>query len=349
MLGIGIFTQVRAHFTLFQLASTVVNPDELTDYFQTIRKPMDYGTIMSKLEKGGYSPSSHSSEDETELPAMDAMEEIVLYAIMDIRQVHHNCSLYNSKDSMYYRAGEVQARKWNAYYKKHIADKIPACILTRLAKFEISCEQESQTLYRSKSFQGSNPNAVKGRPIAVFDPDTQRIVKQYLTKASAKTAILQLYETGYACEWELTNSNTKTKMEHAEKPDKTIFGYQWISIEKLKSGDFLAREVKVSKPDALSNPNPGNIVILRKDSSVPSGIHQGFGSEESAYEDWLREKAGSFSTLDLLEGREEDGGGESLSDFVKNYVDGDKSINGISWKRVPTEKEESAPGKSEES
>ena len=295
---------------------------------------------MSKLEKGGYFPSYQSSEDDADsakLPAMDAMEEIVLYALMDIRQVHHNCSLYNSKDSMYYRAGEVQARKWNAYYEKHFADKIPACILKRLANFERSCEQESQTLYRSKSFQGSNPNAVRGRPIAVFDPDTQRIVKQYLTKASAKTAILQLYETGYACEWELTNSNTKTKMEHAEKPDKTIFGYQWISIDKLKSGDFLAR-----KPDALSNPNPENIVIVREDSSVPSGAHQGFESEESAFEDWLREKAGSFTTLEQGEGREEDSGGEGLSDFVKNYVDGDKSINGISWNRVPTEKKKNA-------
>lgn len=300
---------------------------------------------MSKLEKGGYSPSSQSSEDDAadsaQLPAMDAMEEIVMYALMDIRQVHHNCSLYNSKDTMYYRAGEVQARKWNAYYEKHFADKIPDCILTRLAKFERSCEEESQTLYRSKSFQGSNPNAVRGRPIAVFDPDTQRIVKQYLTKASAKTAILQLYETGYACEWELTNSNTKTKMEHAEKPDKTIFGYQWISIDKLKSGDFLAREVKV-KPDALSEQNRENIVILREDSSVPSGGHRGFESEESAYEDWLREKDGSFTTSEQGEGS----GGESLSDFVKNYVDGDKSINGISWNRVPTEKKNA--GKSEE-
>ena len=62
---------------------------------------------MSKLEKGGYSPSYQSSEDDADSAKLPAMEEIVLYALMDIRQVHHNCSLYNSKDTMYYHAGEV--------------------------------------------------------------------------------------------------------------------------------------------------------------------------------------------------------------------------------------------------
>ena len=94
---------------------------------------MDYGTIVKNLESGEYSPSP-----DTPNAAMDAMEEILLMVLKDISQVHHNCFLYNYKGSSFYRAGQVQARKWNAYFNE-IKERLPESVVTSLEKFRKSC------------------------------------------------------------------------------------------------------------------------------------------------------------------------------------------------------------------
>jgi len=303
-----------------------VDTQLVPDYLHTISKPMDYGTIISKLEKGGYSPSSDSSSND-DGEKMDAMEDIILYALMDIVQVHHNCFLFNPKGSMFYRAAAVQDSKWNAYFNA-FKDRLPDGVQASLAKFQKSCKKERQKTGQSRTFQTNKPDSRRGRALAVFDPDTKRIVKQYSTKASARTAVLMLQHAGYACEWELTESNTKHRMEGAEDPSKPLFGYQWVPTEKLKSGNFKVKPY--FRNDDLVSPTPNNIVIFKEDTV--SGDHhvRGFESEESAYEDWLSDKSRSFTAR-----VDQDGGrAESLSDFVKNYLDGDESINGIVWNRV---------------
>jgi len=192
----------------------------ITDYLKTVHTPMDYGTIISKLEKGEYAPSSEDKDSE-----MDAMEEIVLYALKDILQVHHNCYLYNPKGGMYHRAGEVQARKWNAYYNKHIVDRVSPSVLASLAKFEQSCEIERQSVFRPRQFNGK-AGLNSARAIAVFDPDKKKIVKIYTSKATARAACLILHHSGYDSGWELTNSNAKRRIDDAKDPEGVLFGYQ---------------------------------------------------------------------------------------------------------------------------
>ena len=76
------------------------------------------------------------------------------------------------------------------------------------------------------------------KTVAVFDPDTKRIVKEYISKVAAQKAAVLLHDAGYACEWALSESNVKSRMESAEDPTKPLFGYQWIHTEKLKTRTF---------------------------------------------------------------------------------------------------------------
>lgn len=213
-----------------------VNTEEVGDYLSFVSKPMDYGTIITHLEKGGYSPSPvDSASGEVRGSQMDAMEAILLNALRDIHQVHHNCSLYNLRGSLYHRAGEIQARKWNAYYEKHIKERLPETVQAALAQFQEVCisEREGQAP-RRRVFAAPNPNNPAAKPVSVFDPDTKRIVKQYSSKSSARTAALMLFQVGYSCERALNQSNVKTLLEHADDPLKLLFGYQWLSTDKIK-------------------------------------------------------------------------------------------------------------------
>jgi hypothetical protein len=303
-----------------------VSTEVVRDYLTIISKPMDYGTIIRKLENGEYYPSE--SKDEGKKQEMDAMEEILLLVLLDVYQVHHNCFLYNPKGSNFYRAGEVQRGKWNAYFNKHLRDQLPRPLQARLADFHKSCEAKRGG-QPARRFQATDPTRYRGEPVAVFDPDTKRIVKQYSSKSSAKTAALMLHGMGYKSELELTPSNVKLYIDRAEDPSRPLFGYQWVPTEKLRAGNFLVKPY--FRNDDLASPTPNNIVILKEDTV--SGVKlRGFESEESAHQDWLEERAASFSAR-----VENDGLEDGLPAFVKGYLDGDKSINGIVWGRVEPE------------
>ena len=75
------------------------------------------------------------------------------------------------------------------------------------------------------------------------------------------------------------------------------------------------------------SPTPCNTMILKED--ITSGVQQvqGFEFKEAAYRDWLSERETSFSV-------DQDGSGESLSNFIALYLDGNKSFNGMVWNRV---------------
>ena len=126
----------------------------ILDYLLAVSKPMDYGTIISKLEHGGYSPSSSDDtrKGNDKLEPIDVMEEIVLYALIDTFQVHHNCFLYNRKGSAFHRAGKVQKKKWQAYFEKHIKDRISEGVLSRLHVFADLCEAERKLTVRARHF-----------------------------------------------------------------------------------------------------------------------------------------------------------------------------------------------------
>jgi hypothetical protein len=231
--------------------SDPVDIDLVKDYLAIVSKPMDYNTIITKLENGGYEPLSSSGgitlgdDHDDEYEPIDAMEEIVLYALMDTHQVHHNCLLYNQKGSVFYRAGSVQRNKYLAYFEQHIQERLSNGIISRLRIFSYACSAERKQLtVCTRHFQSRvAPIASGNKAIAVFDPDTRKIVKQYSSKAAGRTAALLLCQDGYACEWELTTSNVKHCIKMAEDPTRPLFGYQWIPTKKLKSGNFKILDV----------------------------------------------------------------------------------------------------------
>jgi hypothetical protein len=243
-----VLWQILKKLRVYDYGDIFLDPVDIElvkDYLAIVSKPMDYNTIITKLENGGYEPSLFSGDltpgnDDDEHEPIDAMEEIVLYALMDTHQVHHNCLLYNQKGSVFYRAGSVQRNKYLAYFEKHIQERLSNGVLSRLRIFSYACRAERKQLtVRTRHFQSSvSPIASGNKAIAVFDPDTQKIVKQYSSKVAGRTAALLLCQDGYACEWELTTSNVKHCIKMAEDPTRPLFGYQWIPTKKLKSGNF---------------------------------------------------------------------------------------------------------------
>ena len=303
----------------FLFVSLVV---DVPGYQEVISNPRDYGTIRKKLKKGEYSPSPDGRWS-TENDDLHPMQSIMLNALIDVEQVHHNWFLFNLRGSAYYRAGEIHANKWKAYSQKYILEKLPDSVQLSLAAFQKSCDKKRlEKSHGCRSFQSTRHHH-NMKAVAVFDPDTKRIVKQYRSKASAKIAALMLYDAGYACEY-----SSLKNVDFADDPTKPLFGYQWLLTEKLRAGKFNVKPCLQSAD--LASPTPSNIVISKEDK-VSNAIVRHFESEESAYKDWLLERSASLNApLDQTDTETS----SLLPDFVKEYLDGDKSVGGIIWNRV---------------
>lgn len=143
-------------------------------------------------------------------------------------------------------------------------------------------------------------------------------------------AALALLSAGYQCEWELTEQNAKSRIDVARDPKKLLFGYQWIPIDDLKSGKFKVKEADpyASSSEQKSPTNTTANVLILKEDTVSGAEIRGFESEESAYQDWMNERTSSVAASD------ENVEDTSISAFVRSYLDGQASINGVIWKRV---------------
>ena len=92
-------------------------------------------------------------------------------------------------------------------------------------------------------------------------------------------------------------------------------------MDKLKAGNFKVKPYFTN--DDLVSPTPSNIVIMKEDAVTGAEL-RGFESEESAYEDFLKDQSTVAPAPATL----------SLSDFVKDYLDGEQSTNSAVWKRA---------------
>ncbi|KAK1748497.1 hypothetical protein QTG54_000436 [Skeletonema marinoi] len=66
----------------------VVNTDEVQDYLEVIKRPMDYSTIALRLELAAYGSESEQSSINGVDANMDPMEVILLNVLCDVDQVH---------------------------------------------------------------------------------------------------------------------------------------------------------------------------------------------------------------------------------------------------------------------
>ena len=332
--GAGDFSVLDTglNLTFFHSISFAVNTDEVQDYLDIIKRPMDYSTIVERLEQGAYASDLENNSADGADAEMDRMEEVLFKVLCDVDQVHHNCFTYNLKNSAFYNAGVVQQNKWDAYFGKYVQLRLTENIKSAFDKFRLNCKEALSRLKHGQRFiKVKSGSGVNCRQYAVFDPDTKRIIKQYTSRASSRLAALALLSFGYQCEWDLTEQNAKTRVENSRDPKKLLFGYQWLPTDELKSGKFKMKEIA---PHEISTSATTTNVLILKEDTVSGTEIRGFESEESAYQDWMKEKASSVAATD------DNAEASNISEFVTSYVDGQAAINGIIYKRVLSNQDE---------
>lgn len=304
-----------------------VDPETVPGYLDVISYPMDYGTVIQKLEGGVYPNTGVSFTEE-----MNVIETVLLHALCDVEQVHHNCMVYNQKGSCFYRIGQVHSVKWKSFYKKHIADRLSDNVKANLEEFRARCKIEQGKQVRALS--GMKVGNRNFNAIGIFDPDTMRVVKQYTSKSAAKRAAAALKEAGYDCEFDNVESNGKAIIDKITSNESTslLFGYRWIPMDRLRSGNFVLEK--------QANGSGGNEVIWKEDS-VSGQKLVGFDTEEAAYKDWLEARSTAIASIDPSIG-------EDLASFQQHFVDGVNTINGVAWKRFAAAKTEDQSTKEQE-
>ena len=286
-----------------------VKVEEVPGYDQVVKNPMDYGTVIEKLEGGRYpNPGVNFTRE------MNEIDQILLHTICDVEQVHHNCMLFNQKGSSFFRIGKVHSVKWKTFFDKYIAERLSDVVNASLEEFRSKCKQERegpQVRILSGNPAGRHANKI----IGVYDPDTKKVVKQYTSKSAAVRAVEHLVQAGYDCEYVYGEVTTKTIVDRVTKNEELLLGYRWITMDRLRSGKFQLQESAVDS----------TIVIWKEDTI--SGHKQGFYSEEAAHKDWLVAREVAVASVDPSIG-------EDLASFRQHFVDGINTINGVAWNRA---------------
>ena len=65
-----------------------MNTDEVHDYLEIIKRPMDYSTIAQRLEQAEYGSEVEQTSTNGVDASMDPMEVILLNVLCDVDQVH---------------------------------------------------------------------------------------------------------------------------------------------------------------------------------------------------------------------------------------------------------------------
>lgn len=80
--------------------SRPVNGEEVTDYYEVIKEPMDLETMENKLNAGKYDIPNNGKEGEG-----GTREQLQLF-LRDCQLIFDNCKQYNSPSSNYWRNAE---------------------------------------------------------------------------------------------------------------------------------------------------------------------------------------------------------------------------------------------------
>jgi hypothetical protein len=225
-----------------------VNCKEIPMYTTIVKRPMDLGTISSNLLDGSYRKS---------LGDNFTLENVALAVLKDIELVWHNCFLFNVEGSAVYRMAEVLRRKEKKFRQESFEPLLSDYIKRELAAYVAGCESERESQRQKTtltSFTRQSPlsagprhkiaaargSVPKGRPVAVLDPDTGKIVKIYSTIHSAANAIDCIVNMKRPCEWDLKEINTHNKLRAIfarcqKEANVRLFGYRWLYLDDLRN------------------------------------------------------------------------------------------------------------------
>jgi Bromodomain/SNF5 / SMARCB1 / INI1 len=222
-------------------------------YTSIVKRPMDLGTISSKLEQGLYKDDVRSKES--------CFGDIALAAFQDVELVWHNCFLFNCEGSAIYRMAEVQRKRANVLRMVSFDQYLDTFVKEELLAFITSCEKERNDMRveavaagtagtHSLQLRPKTKHKISGtalhhhkrcKPVAIFDPEAGRIVKVYTSLQTACNVVNSFFEKKFECEV-LKGSVCVLKklrafiIQSKAEPLCTLFGYRWIFLDDLRQG-----------------------------------------------------------------------------------------------------------------
>lgn len=230
---------------------TPVDTSSIPSYLDIVKQPMDLGTIASGIINGAYRDRYIGNDD--------LFSEAVLAVLMNIELVWHNCFLFNSEGSAVYRMAIVQKRRACAIRLQSFDALLRQDTKQRLTEYEDECARQRGLLVRVNGVTNEQHNRQQarhkitatsrgsnGRPIAVLDPESGKIVKMYNTVPAVQSVMELFAKLNHPCEYERFELDSIAKVrrlviDSAHDARIRVFGYRWIFFDELRKGKISFR------------------------------------------------------------------------------------------------------------
>ena len=227
--------------------------------------------------------------------------------------------------------GTVQRLRYNILRRLSIDNDLNGFIRERLGEFnqESAAKRKAMlhaqaSLAKSKhKIESSRTSGGKRKVVAVYDPETKRVIKQYSSLSAASSAAMYiLNKLGYQSEMELSQSTVKQVVQKSRRdPSILLFGHRWLIMDCVRSGDFVAKDEGIS---AVSQ-SKSEIEVVKR-CPVSNTISSTFSSIKEAFQDWLSTISSHISSQTQLAESN-----KSIELFEKKLMQDFVSFQGTTW------------------
>eukprot|EP00557_Chaetoceros_sp_GSL56_P013489 CAMPEP_0176482820 /NCGR_PEP_ID=MMETSP0200_2-20121128/3582_1 /TAXON_ID=947934 /ORGANISM="Chaetoceros sp., Strain GSL56" /LENGTH=2163 /DNA_ID=CAMNT_0017879167 /DNA_START=38 /DNA_END=6529 /DNA_ORIENTATION=- len=318
--------KVLTEYEFGNIFSEPVDVKVVRDYKKYVKRPMDLGTITSKLLKGSYCKASSRTKDLVGADEICEMDVVILNVLKDVEQIWHNCFLYNREGSSFHRMGQVLQRKFSVIRLASFENELNPFVTQNFSKFVDECKVKRQELSNSlkpwipkSKYHITIPSKGPSSKtiIGIFDKDTKMVVKQYTSITSACSVAEFLSNLGYKPEIGTTSKQRVREyiMSMQENPSLLLFGYRWLLMDNIRSGNFKLED----KPSSA---------IIQMKCGVSNSVLEEFDSVNGAYERWLSVINSHVSILKIKDFE------KSIDYFLRDVVDEHRALDCMKWVRI---------------
>lgn len=217
--------------------------------------------------------------------------------------------------------GQVLRRKTAVIRRVSFENDLDSFVRQNFDAFVEDCKVKREELSHSlkpwipsSKYQINVParGSANKRKIGIFDPATNMLVKQYTAFAAAFSVTEFLTRLGHKSEIK-TNIKQKVKehiMAMQDNPEILLFGYRWILMDNLRSGNF-----KLHKSTAT----------VEKVCKVSKTVLAAYDTIEEAFQGW---KDALGKSVGISQIRESD---KTLDKFKQCFLYGESSIDEQVW------------------
>ena len=302
-----------------------VDTKQVPDYLRIVKKPMDLSTICANIVTGKYAKNAKKELTRDNAPASQVagrvLDHVALSALQDLELMYHNCFTYNIRGTAIYRMAEVQRRKARMIIDRSIEQHMSEDAMRQLDDYALHLKQareagRSKSGPKKVSLNSRNKILVpfvkgrSGRIVAVFDPSTNMIVKQYTTLRAAVQAALFIAQLGYASEVPATDHCIKSLVRKSgHDPSLVLFQYRWLYLDDLRSGRVVVVPPWTNDEEFRSSGNSNPDADTTENSSSPK---KDCGTSPPAEQEEMEDEAISWIRRE----------GESGGPIFYNSIDG---------------------------